>query len=259
MAKDDLLDLDEDLFDFDELLRDVEQLTGEDLSGPVTELVDDASELPSPPAPLPSGAAPAAAAPTSMHRPQRRPPPVAPRAEAPTAPVSVALAARPAPETLPVEPPRRGFVAGRGTLVALSAVAVLHLAVLVLVVQAIGAVRGMMEETGGRTAAATADVREPTAEVASGDPAPLVAPPAEGQAALERAGELLRRGEHQRARETLYALLAVIDRLPAATRRDVEARARFLVADTWRLEAEASEELAAVARGTDAAEQEARR
>jgi hypothetical protein len=141
--------------------------------------------------------------------------------------------------------PRR-FVLSRGVALALTGIAALNLLLLAVAVHALGSVRGMVNEVGSQVASSSQSVREQAEDIArTFDQAarPVVAPRAEGEAALERARELAQRGETQRARETLYALLAVADRLPAATRRDVEARARFLVADTWRLEAELAEAL----------------
>jgi hypothetical protein len=137
-------------------------------------------------------------------------------------------------------------VLSRGVALALGGIAALNLVLLAVAVHALGTVRGMVHEVGDQVTSSSQSVREQAEDIArTFDQAarPVVAPRAEGEAALERALELAQRGETQRARETLYALLAVADRLPAATRRDVEARARFLVADTWRLEAELAETL----------------
>lgn len=47
----------------------------------------------------------------------------------------------------------------------------------------------------------------------------------------------LERGDWGTARQRLYALLAIADRLDSQTRAEVEPRANFLLADTLRLEA----------------------
>lgn len=61
-----------------------------------------------------------------------------------------------------------------------------------------------------------------------------------------RVQELLDEGEYLEARRHLYALLAVLDRLDPAVRKDAEARASFLLGDTLRLEALAREHALAV-------------
>ena len=63
----------------------------------------------------------------------------------------------------------------------------------------------------------------------------------EAQRAIER-------GEFQVAREMLYGLLSIIDRVDDRARYDVEARAAFLIGDAFRFEADA---LALAAVGAD--------
>jgi DNA polymerase III subunit gamma/tau len=232
MSTDEPLDVNDDLFDFDELLRDAELF-----AEPAPR------EAALQPQAAPPPALPVVAAPEATHRPPRRPPPLAPRPVVVPAPEPVAAAAVVAPEaSAPAQ-----FRVGRGLVLTLCGAAALNLAVLALVFQALGSVRGMVSEVGGRES-------NPPTEQSSLQHAPSHAvgnenaPPAEGETALARAAELLGSGEHQRARETLYALLAVSDRLPATSRADVEARARLLIADAWRLEADALErELVALA------------
>ena len=65
----------------------------------------------------------------------------------------------------------------------------------------------------------------------------LGGPDPEGRAALRAAERALEAGEFVDARRAMYGLLAVIDRIPQAEREDVEARATFLVAETYRLQA----------------------
>jgi len=232
MSTDEPLDVDGDLFDFDELLRDAELF--EDAAEPAAE-----PEQVAPPPP----ALPAVAQTEATHIPPRRPPPVAPRPVIVPAPEPVAAIAVAAPQT----PPPAQFRIGRGLALTLCGAAALNLAVLALVFQALGSVRGMVRDAGGRATNALVEqssVQHAPARITSDENAP----PAEGEAALARASELLGAGEHQRARETLYALLAVADRLPATSRADIEARARILIGDAWRTEADALErELVALA------------
>ncbi len=60
----------------------------------------------------------------------------------------------------------------------------------------------------------------------------------EGYRTLEVARERIQRGEHARARRMLYGLLAVIDRIEAPARSEVEAQAGFLIADSFAIEAD---------------------
>jgi hypothetical protein len=232
MSSDDPLDVDGDLFDFDELLRDAEHFA------------QPASPQAAPqPQAAPPPALPVVASTVATHRPPRRPPPVAPRPVVVAAPEPVAANAVTAPQaSVPAQ-----FRVTRGLALTLCGAAALNLAVLALVFQALGTVRGMVSETDGRASSASVEqVAEPRAPLRTASAEN--APPAEGETALARAAELLESGEQQRAREALYALLAVSDRLPAASRADVEARARILIADAWRLEADALErELLALA------------
>jgi len=71
---------------------------------------------------------------------------------------------------------------------------------------------------------------------------PIVsAEPSVAHDGLQRIERMLERGEGTLARRELYALLAIIDRLDASVREDTEARARFLIADSLRVEAERKE------------------
>lgn len=66
----------------------------------------------------------------------------------------------------------------------------------------------------------------------------------EGRQTLELARGDMEQAAFGRARRRLYSLLCVLDRLEPAERADIEARARLLVADCWRLEAERAKEVA---------------
>jgi len=66
---------------------------------------------------------------------------------------------------------------------------------------------------------------------------PLEDAPPEAYSTLFEAESSMERGEYRRARRTVFGLLAVIDRVPEEERSDVEAKAGFLVAESYRLEA----------------------
>ncbi|MBI1383003.1 MAG: hypothetical protein GC161_18180 [Planctomycetaceae bacterium] len=68
---------------------------------------------------------------------------------------------------------------------------------------------------------------------------PIVSPDPIGSVeAFARVDRQLELGDFARARRELYALLAIVDRLPEEQRGDAEARARFLLADSLLREAE---------------------
>jgi hypothetical protein len=71
--------------------------------------------------------------------------------------------------------------------------------------------------------------------------APLVAQDAEGTQVFELVGQDLERGDYRMARRRLNGLLAVVDGMPPEARRDIEARASFMLADTLVVEARALE------------------
>jgi len=71
---------------------------------------------------------------------------------------------------------------------------------------------------------------------------PIVSPDPIGSVeAFARVDRQLELGDFARARRELYALLAIVDRLPEEQRGDAEARARFLLADSLLREAEQQE------------------
>lgn len=72
---------------------------------------------------------------------------------------------------------------------------------------------------------------------------PSAPPNPENHPTFELAQAELQRGEYRRARQRVYGLLAIIDRLDPRVREDVEARANFLIARTWQAEALASQEV----------------
>lgn len=66
---------------------------------------------------------------------------------------------------------------------------------------------------------------------------PLVPPDPETHPTFERAAEQIGRGEYASARQGLYSLLSVVDRLEESQRRVVESRAHYLLAQANHLEA----------------------
>lgn len=126
---------------------------------------------------------------------------------------------------------------------------------------------GLSWRSQSSTNALIARLDEEAAEAPAGDDAPTAATTTtrtradrdlpleirpEGYETLEEASRAMERGEYQLAREMLYGLLAVIDRVEDSARYDVEARASFMIGDTFRFEARAMRE----AQAAEAAEEE---
>jgi hypothetical protein len=90
--------------------------------------------------------------------------------------------------------------------------------------------------TRGAASSMGAHTQQPAeGEAAGPDAAPL---PAFDQVALEIAQREMERGLYPSARRRLYGVLALADRIDPERRADVEARLGFLIADSYRFEAE---------------------
>lgn len=225
------LDIAEELFDFDELLRDAHAAVGE-----LDEAIEGAQDASGDDVlfgePIPLSSAPA-------HQPARRPPPLSPEAVAARdagqqAPAAAAMGA-------PDVPTRVRRPLGLALAGALAGVVLLNVALVAYVVRTLRSVQGMVLDVGQQVVASNDSVRDRTSELFERvQESPTIAGLASGPQrveALDRARAALERGEFERARQTLYRLLSVADRLEPELRLDVEAQARFLVADSWRLEA----------------------
>lgn len=260
-AQDDVLaefDEDDDLFNFDELvapahgsgdevdlddlLADVEGLDADetDLAGhdeapprrPTRASIDPA-ELE---AALAASARPEDA--PSSPRPARPIAAESPRAE-PTAASPRERAARPTAVPIPV--PARG----RPGLLLLAAVGLPNLIAVALLWKSLGDVAHRLDSVGDRFSETAEVLREETARRVDSIltwRSPGVSTEPEALAVLEQAERELEAGGFEHARERLYSLLAVIDRIDPALRDDAEARARFLVAESWRRQADARAE-----------------
>lgn len=198
---------------------------------------------------------PAPALPDPTFRAHKRPPPIsapapAPRPVAAAAPAPVAAA--PAPMQVQVPVPVTQRIEQRvgispALAIVLGLVGVLNLGLAAVVVQSMLSTQGLVLDVGRKVVDTTEAVRDEAAQLA-GDyrqaALPIVSGDPEGLAAIERARVQLDLGAYESARQTLYALLAVIDRVSPEVRHDIEARARFLLADSWRREADAGERAA---------------
>jgi hypothetical protein len=146
---------------------------------------------------------------------------------------------------------RGSFAApSRPVLIAAALLALLNLALLVGALRVGSALRSDLEGVRGDIAATASalheSLREP-AQAAAAEPAAEVAPatPDEavrlgpGELALAVAHEELDAGLYAAARRRLSRLLVTIDERPAELRDSLEARASYLLAESWAREADA--------------------
>ncbi len=228
-------DEDDDLFDFDEIVQAALEETGfhqgiEDLLDEEDSAQEAEAELPAQPAP----AAPAAAAPGA--------------AAIPTADLLAAPSTgRSGRYVWQESGDRKG---ASPTVWVLVLVAACNLALVGVAWRSLGTMETAIDKVGARlsdpllvTPADGSDEPRGEAPATTWRP-PEVSTAPEGRQTLELAREDLERGAFGRARRRLYSLLAVLDRVEVSEREDVEARARLLVADSWRLEAEGPGEVA---------------
>ena len=265
----DELDFGEDLFDFDELLRTRPQDTDEinsalDAVIETTGMSDAGGDVAGDDSDL-FADVPAAALPAVTHRVQPKPPPLAaPNVPARGATFGSAPASSPAASPAPIPAPLAqasepvaALPAGPATSTTtvlqritlspalsllLALIALLNVALVGYVVRALSSVETMVLDVGNQVVTTAEQVRDEASTLAQDyqtNSRPVVSARPEGLTAIERAAELIDSGAFERGRQTLFALLAVIDRVPADVRVDIEARARFMLADSWRLEADA--------------------
>jgi hypothetical protein len=101
-------------------------------------------------------------------------------------------------------------------------------------------VGGLLQNIGGRDAGDVETMRRQALEQArrsdASGPAAVTQP--EGYQTLDLARQAIDQGDFGRARRELFALQAVGDRLDSSVRDDVLARAAFMIADAYRLQAE---------------------
>jgi hypothetical protein len=122
----------------------------------------------------------------------------------------------------------------------LAALVVFHLGAAFVSWRSLRSVEDVILDLGHEVVDSTTSLRTSLeSEVSAGDagaPALFGALP-EGYRTLELAQQRIERGEHARARRTLNGLLAIVDRIDDPARKDVEARAAFLIAESYRVEA----------------------
>lgn len=249
------LQIEDDLFDFDELLREISQ--DPDELGAAFDAVLATTSGASDPFAAPAAEQPPAPLPAPTHRVRPTPPPLAPapvvataHAPQPVRPVAPAAPVQPAPQPVAALPASvvttvlQRITLSPGLIAVLVLFALLNLGLVAVVVRAFTSVQSTVVEVGHQVVQSTDAVREEASALAADyheSALPVVSDRPEGLTAIERARAQFEVGAWESGRQTLFALLAVIDRVPPEVRGNVEARARFLLADSWRLEAEALE------------------
>lgn len=225
------LDLDEDLFGFDELdaggkRESAENVDLDELFAAIEEPADE--ELPEIPAAAPRTAPP----------------------ERPVAPPSpLSAAPEPEPEPRPAaEPVRRGKrdTRARGSgyaksiVFVLIAVTSLNALVALVSLKAAGDMQTSVWEGARRVAETAAGLRaEERAELAGSHANELagLAPDPDQHPTFELVRQDVEAGRFADARQRLYALLAIVDRLEPEVQDELEARACYLIAEASHLEA----------------------
>lgn len=150
----------------------------------------------------------------------------------------------PAKTVVPVAAPTQGIVHHRLKPTPLlsgliAALVLFHLVAMFVSWRSLRAVETVILDLGKEVVDSTTSLREKIeGEAAAAADAPsLFGALPEGYRTLELAQERIARGEFARARRTLNGLLAVIDRVEDPARKDVEARASVLIAESYSAEA----------------------
>lgn len=237
---------DEDLFNFDELLsaskpkeslpKDLEDVLAEVESAKV-EVARDvaAAEAASAAQPRP--------APQSEVKPVAAQPAAAPRVVPPPikhieARPAVVAAPAPAPATVVHQKLSMSPLAG----LLLGAVVLANVTLMVVAWTSVQSVKQLVLDVTHDVADTTSELRSEStrrSELTALESEPVFGALPEGYRTMEIAKERMKRGEHARARRMLFGLLAVVDRIEQPARSEVEAQAGFLIADSFRLEAQA--------------------
>jgi hypothetical protein len=231
-------DLDEDLFDFEEVTSEKNAAEEEaDLDEILASFQDPDLEAGQPaprsaptPPPAPQSARAAPLAPIVRPSDVARVPVHAPNSDrheggsAPASPVAVPVAAA---------LPRSFFWLFLAVLCTNALLAVVSL-------KSTNEVQNRVEEVGDRVREAADEVRssvQSNAQARIAAQTPITAPSPEDHPAFEQAVQEIERGAFAAARQRLYALLAIVDRLDPQVRESVEARANFLLARALHLQA----------------------
>lgn len=231
----------EDLFDFDELLSapKTQAPLSQDLKE-VLEAVESAKSDVARDVVAPASPARAVAAPL--------------RAES-VAPPTSATALAPAPNIKHIEPSRASAPAPAPATIVhqklsmsplaavlLGAIVLANVTLMLVAWGSVQSVKQLVLDVTHDVADTTSELRAEStrrSELVALESEPVFGALPEGYRTLEIAKDRLQRGEHARARRMLYGLLSVVDRVEQPARSEVEAQAGFLIADSFRLEADA--------------------
>jgi len=201
-------------------------------------------DAPAPSAPAPSAPAPAAAAPDPAPIDEPEPPPPAAlpsppaSAPAPEPPRVPEPAAKPLAGAAPAS--RGGGPFSRTALWILLAAMSLNGLIAIVLVSSTGRMRDEMQGISDDVETTIRDIRSEywsQKALLLDETTPIAAPDPQNHPAFARALEEIEAGAYSAARQRLYALLAVIDRVDPAVRERVEARASYLIGHAWHLEA----------------------
>ncbi len=227
-------DLDEDLFDFAGVVRepeadgneeDLDQIFASFRDAPPSE---ELLNVPSAPAAVPPAPVPAAASAPAT--------PARPAAPAPTAPRAPAAPSAPEP-THELAPVARGTRLSKGVVAIALAVTALNsvLALVVLRARPSGDAGVVASEPESDSAHGALAAAPHTPAMALPEPETIDA--SLSHPTLDEARAQISRGEYAAARQKVYALLAIIDRLEDPRRGALEADCQFLIAQSLHLEA----------------------
>ena len=151
-----------------------------------------------------------------------------------------------APQVIYAGPGQSSPRVAKATLALLAAVIILNLSFFGVVWNSGRGVGETLDDIETRFLSRVLDIEQSLtsrAEAANQSTLPYVLPDSGGSSALVRVRDVIAEGDYSEARRRCYALLAVLDRFEADEREDIEAQATFLIADAYRRESEAREEL----------------
>jgi len=204
-------DLDEDLFDFDEALAD-HSSRGED---------EDLDEI------FAAFASEAKSSVEAASPSDTRAEPHAGRAPSPLA------ATRP---MAPGQPPASTGMS-RGILLLIVGAMAMNGMVALLMLRSTSQVQNSIQREVGNITDAARTLRDETIQRIPGEAVPIAAPNPDNHPTFDLVRDDIAQGEYSRARQRLYSLLSIVDRLDPSEREAIEARANYLMAQALHLEA----------------------
>jgi hypothetical protein len=227
---------DEDLFNFDELLGATKQKEAlnkelDDVLEAVESARQDVAKSVAPPPP--KTVAPAAAPDKTPTQPALKHVTLAPAAPAPAAaPVALGAGAV-VHQKLSMSPVAALMLAG---------IVLVNVTLMLFAWNSVQSVKQLVLDVSHDVADTTNELRAESTrrnQSTALESEPVFGALPEGYRTLEIAKQRMERGEHARARRMLYGLLSVADRIEQPARAEVEAQASFMIADSYRLEADA--------------------